>query len=259
MTASNDGHRYQCANPNCGKAFSKPKIIKYYVCPTCQTLVIMDTKVTQSNQEVKNKNDSATKENRTQRKRKQKPEALDRKQPEPTEPPQTSQPSETTKSILSTNLPDLEAPLTIQSSIVNASQSENAPDEPKKEETIDLEVPITAQSPVISDAPPETEMDESDETKTEDDVIRDYVKLATSPDLISPSVNENSETFGVEKKPIVGDSFCKHYFGYLGQREKGEQIPEDCFGCSKSIECMLESNEHSSKKVEGIKQWYLSQ
>src|SRR5208283_3802350 len=34
-------HRYCCSNPNCQKVFSKPKIIKYYVCPTCQTIVDM--------------------------------------------------------------------------------------------------------------------------------------------------------------------------------------------------------------------------
>ncbi len=31
--------KYFCPNPNCKKVFSRPKIIKYTVCPTCQTLV----------------------------------------------------------------------------------------------------------------------------------------------------------------------------------------------------------------------------
>ncbi len=33
------GQKYLCSNPNCRKVFSKPKIIKYEVCPNCQTLV----------------------------------------------------------------------------------------------------------------------------------------------------------------------------------------------------------------------------
>ena len=33
------GQKYLCSNPNCRKVFSKPKIIKYHVCPNCQTLV----------------------------------------------------------------------------------------------------------------------------------------------------------------------------------------------------------------------------
>lgn len=35
------GHKYLCSNPNCRKVFSRPKIIKYQVCPACQTLVNM--------------------------------------------------------------------------------------------------------------------------------------------------------------------------------------------------------------------------
>ncbi len=39
------GHKYLCSNPNCRKVFSRPKIIKYQVCPACQTLVdIVETK-----------------------------------------------------------------------------------------------------------------------------------------------------------------------------------------------------------------------
>ncbi len=34
---------YTCSNPNCGNVFSIPKVIKYYVCPLCQTLVEMST------------------------------------------------------------------------------------------------------------------------------------------------------------------------------------------------------------------------
>ena len=30
---------YSCPNPNCKTVFAEPKIIKYYVCPICQTLV----------------------------------------------------------------------------------------------------------------------------------------------------------------------------------------------------------------------------
>lgn len=34
--------KYYCSNPNCKQVFSRPKIIKYYVCPACQTLVDMN-------------------------------------------------------------------------------------------------------------------------------------------------------------------------------------------------------------------------
>ncbi len=38
--------KYFCPNPNCKTLFSRPKIIKYTVCPTCQTLVD-DTNIAQ--------------------------------------------------------------------------------------------------------------------------------------------------------------------------------------------------------------------
>ena len=36
-----DSEGYCCSNPNCKSVFSHPKIIKYYVCPTCQTMTEM--------------------------------------------------------------------------------------------------------------------------------------------------------------------------------------------------------------------------
>jgi len=35
--------KHSCSNPNCGKIFSRPKVIKYYVCPSCQTLIDIST------------------------------------------------------------------------------------------------------------------------------------------------------------------------------------------------------------------------
>ena len=34
---------YCCPNPSCNRVFLRPRIIKYLVCPSCQTLVKMDT------------------------------------------------------------------------------------------------------------------------------------------------------------------------------------------------------------------------
>lgn len=40
---SNGIIRYLCSNPNCNSVFSKPKIITYCLCPTCQALVSVTT------------------------------------------------------------------------------------------------------------------------------------------------------------------------------------------------------------------------
>jgi hypothetical protein len=242
LITNNKRQRYQCANPNCKKAFSKPKLIKYYVCPTCQTLVIMDTKIFELNQEIKKENDARANENKSPRKRrKQKTELPDRKGPEPLIVSQTDQPSETIEFKLSSNLPDLEASIPEKSPIVFNSESETEMNESEKTETNE-DIRDYVKPSVASENPSIDKLNESEKTETNEDIIRD----------------KNSEAIGDEEKSIAVDSSCNRYFGFLSERGKGEEIPEDCFGCSKAIECMLGSNNSSNKKIEGIKQWYSS-
>jgi hypothetical protein len=49
---------------------------------------------------------------------------------------------------------------------------------------------------------------------------------------------------------------CKHYFGYLGERDKGEEIPIECLECPKSLDCMLGNYYKSKESVAEIKKWY---
>lgn len=37
---------------------------------------------------------------------------------------------------------------------------------------------------------------------------------------------------------------CPYYFGYLNQRSKGEEIPEECLTCKKIVQCMLTKVAH---------------
>jgi len=48
---------------------------------------------------------------------------------------------------------------------------------------------------------------------------------------------------------------CLHYFGYLRERESGEDIPSECISCRMSVECML-TNQTSNVAVKEIKKWY---
>jgi len=54
----------------------------------------------------------------------------------------------------------------------------------------------------------------------------------------------------------TSDKTCQHYFGYLGQREKGEGIPSSCVECAKSLDCMLAEYYKSKETVEEIRKWY---
>ena len=49
---------------------------------------------------------------------------------------------------------------------------------------------------------------------------------------------------------------CLNYFGYLYERETGEDIPGECTECRKVIECMLGS-QNSKDALEEIKKWYI--
>ena len=46
----------------------------------------------------------------------------------------------------------------------------------------------------------------------------------------------------VEKKtpkPELRSEGCQHHFGYLGERQSKEKIPETCMTCASIVKCML--------------------
>jgi hypothetical protein len=248
----------------------------------------MDTKIFELNQEIKKKNNSRANENKSPRKKRaQKTELPDKKGSEPSIESQTEQQSETIDFKLSSNLPDLEAPIPEKVPIVFDSHSKTEINESEKTETNEDIIRDYVKLSVDSENPSIDKLNESEKTETNEDIIRDYVKLSvdsenpsidklnesekteTNEDIIrdyvklsvaseNPSIDKNSEAIGEKEKSISVDSSCNRYFSYLSERGKGEEIPEDCFGCSKAIECMLGSNNSSNKKIEGIKQWYSS-
>ena len=67
--------------------------------------------------------------------------------------------------------------------------------------------------------------------------------------------DEHQETVK-KQKDESSDVQCPYYFGYLCQRSKKEVIPETCFGCLKSIECMLSKHVESPESAQEIKKWY---
>ena len=187
--------RYSCSNPNCGKAFSRPKIIKYYVCPSCQTLI--DT-------------------------------------------------------------PDQKIPLkpVICEKIMQVKKSskqekQKAIKKNKKQEPIKINLPA---NPPINDIEPE--IAEKSVLNEPLEIKPAYIEESRSTyfDLKEESQEPKSEL--KEKADPMLDPQCEHYFGYLSERDKGEGIPEKCFECPKSIECMLSEYNKSKESVEAIKKWY---
>jgi hypothetical protein len=92
------------------------------------------------------------------------------------------------------------------------------------------------------------------ETERKETEKREQVK-SKAPKPIEPSQTEQPAASAEEgNKP--SDSGCKHYFGYLSQRKKGEGIPESCLGCPRSLDCMLSDYYNSKEPIEEIKKWY---
>ena len=75
-----------------------------------------------------------------------------------------------------------------------------------------------------------------------------------APEPIEPPQTEQPAA-STEEEDTPSDSGCRHYFGYLGQRDKGEEIPSTCLECPKSLDCML-NNYKSKGSVAEIKKWY---
>ena len=190
---NNEVHRYCCSNPNCKKAFSKPKIIKYYVCPTCQTLVDLTFEDFQllptEKSEFEKKQVALRKQKEIKKSKKQELETID---PTPSQQPKTS--NELTF---------------LEKSEVKEKFEEIKPAQMEEPKTMDI------------------------------------------------TLNEKSKsTVKEQMSNSSGDVQCSYDFGYLSQRDKGEGIPETCFGCPKSIECMLSEYNRSKDSVEEIKKWY---
>jgi len=59
----------------------------------------------------------------------------------------------------------------------------------------------------------------------------DDVPEETTAEIAMPSEtpSQNQEQF----------SDCKHYFGYMSEKEHKQQMTEECMVCSKIIECMV--------------------
>jgi hypothetical protein len=68
-------------------------------------------------------------------------------------------------------------------------------------------------------------------------------------------VSESRET-PKEKAEQATEFQCSYHFGYLSEKNKNEVIPETCFACPRSIDCMLSKFEKSPQSLEEIKKWY---
>ena len=201
-------HRYCCSNPNCKKVFSKPKIIKYYVCPTCQTIVDLTSEnsqlITREKPVLEKKQVTLRKQKESKQDKNQEPKAI------------TSQQATTDNELTSKEKPEVKEIL---------ETTEPA----QMEEPNVVEITLNKKSGIMdSDYDLPFSLGLGDE----------------HPEAVKEQTGQSS------------DVQCPYYFGYLSQRNKEEVIPETCFGCLKSIECMMSEYNKPKETVEEIKKWY---
>ena len=67
---------------------------------------------------------------------------------------------------------------------------------------------------------------------------------AESESKNSPEESFDDVELDKEKSDEVSEKTdtCSHHIGYLKERELKQQIPEECFLCSRVIECMLKES-----------------
>jgi hypothetical protein len=232
--------KYHCNNPNCGKCFAKPKIIKYYVCPTCQTLVDVPS------QEMMD--ESEEKIIRPLRTKTKKPTKRKTKISQPIEEQERSaiiKPVEVTELSIPQiadvlPIPDLEDPIV----------ERNAVDEASKVVIVEKSDPILEKSVI----------DDTSKIIVENDILEEASEVQNafeekSEPTSTVPLEEESQLSSAQEENPQSNSHCMQYFGYLGERGKGAEIPEDCFECSKAIECMMSKSDLSTG-FEEIKKWY---
>ncbi len=187
--------KYLCSNPNCRKVFSKPKIIKYHVCPACQTLVDISHPVDEA-----------------------------------------------------------------EIQFYLASRTLKKPAKPKTVEAVSsgqftIEVSLPDVEPLV-DQPvmPEKQLEHSELETSEGVLVTQQAQVQLPEKVETPPTCQ--EKVAEKQVSSPSESSCDYGFGYLGQRGKGEVIPEGCLECSKAVSCMLSEYYKGEKSVSEINKWY---
>jgi hypothetical protein len=95
---------------------------------------------------------------------------------------------------------------------------------------------------------------------TKDKTIDNKRFLCSNPDcgesFDEPKIIKFCPHCYTEIKEETKNSDCLHFFGYLGLKDDGKGIPEECNECTKAIECLLRKQTYSRKAVKEIKKWF---
>ena len=109
--------------------------------------------------------------------------------------------------------------------------------------------PASIEPPLEELFVPEKEPEGSEEA-----ILLEQVQMPQQEKVEMPPVQQ---TKTLEAETVSqASSNCQYGFGYLGQRKKGEEIPDTCIECPKSLNCMLSDYYKKEESMAEIKKWY---
>jgi hypothetical protein len=246
----------------------------YRVCPTCQTMIDTTAAVFQAG--VVEEEHVKTEQPITDKSREKSEKAQSQ------EPKKIIQPNveETKKAdIKAVEDRTISPPKTIEPKILQPTTTDPEMTDSKKTETKTLTQPETMQARAAETKTvmpqkvlePKILQPKTIEPKTTTQPEKLEAKTTESKTIVPTLIavpSKTAEHKTTEPKTIVKQTVksegenassgntCQYYYGYLGQREKGEGIPNSCVECAKSLDCMLAEYYKSKETVEEIRKWY---
>ena len=282
---------YCCPNPNCNSVFYRPKIIKYYVCPTCQTLLKMDTAI--GNTKTKKQRPTEEDIKRKEAERLEAERKAERLEAELLEAEQKAEQLEAERLEAQRKVERIEAERE-EAKLLEAKRLKAQQLEAQQMETRRLEAERKAERLEAEQLESERKAKRLESELKAERLEAERKAERLEAELLEPQrleaqrkVERLAERLEAERKekekqqqikseapkPIElsktgqpaasseevnksSDSGCKYYFGYLSEREKGEEIPAECLECRKSLDCMLSNYYRSKEPITEIKKWY---
>jgi hypothetical protein len=120
----------------------------------------------------------------------------------------------------------------------------------EKKENFETQIKIESQkllqtSPITPRNPPPAPL--APPAKTDVPKVTEKPPVAISPTIGGSSIQPKQETPTPAKTESASSKRdCIHQFGYLRTLPKNKPIPDECFGCTKIVECLI--NAKNSKR-----------
>jgi FtsZ-interacting cell division protein ZipA len=138
----------------------------------------------------------------------------------------------------------------LKSDTSKETTTEAKPKQPATPKPIYLKQKPEVQTTAQHSAPKSTYLEQKSETQpaTPSQIQIKEPQPKQTDQTLKPDITEDNQK-------TTESSGCQYYFGYLGNRQKNEAIPETCLACPNSLDCML-SKHKLTNSVQEMKKWY---